>query len=249
MEQFPLYPIPSTTYALNRPEYPASLFHDLAQSCARTELVWEVGCGTGHATKHLASHFDKVCATDASSEQISKATPLRGVSYLSSSASVCPLANDSVDLVFTAQALHWFDRQEFVNETVRALKAQGTLAYLYYSELEEDSIITSTINKELTAIFDMHGPTGWKNAYESPDYTLPFERIEQKMYSMDAHWSLLEFSNYLHTRFDVISCMEVTGVDPTLSLLQKLSTIWFDPESKVRFRWPITLCTAEYPHK
>lgn len=247
--QFPDYPISPHLYAEHRPQYPGELFRELAQSCQGTDLAWEAGCGTGQATKYLSSHFSRIVATDASSDQISKATSLKQVSYLTSSASVSPLANDSADLVFTAQAIHWFDRQAFVNEAIRVLRPQGTFAYLYYSTMQEDSAITATTNRELSNIFNNHGPAEWRNAYETPDFSLPFQAFEFRQYLMEANWNFIQLSNYLHTRIDIKACEEATGSDPVVPLMQKLAEHWPDPEVTVTFRWPVTLCIAERPLK
>ena len=247
--QFPAYPIASESYAQHRPDYPAELFRELAQSCQATHLAWEAGCGSGQATRSLSFHFDKVVATDASSDQILKATPLKGVSYLTSSASVSPLAENSADLVFTAQALHWFDRQAFVDEAVRVLKPQGTFAYLHYATMLEDSAIAAITNQELSLIFKSYGPAEWKNTYETRDFSLPFQAFEFREYQMEANWNLLQLSNYLHTRVDIAACAEATGEDPAVPLMQKLVKHWSDPDSTVAFRWPVTVCIAERPFK
>lgn len=68
-------------YAKYRPTYPPELFRALAVAASSPGLVWDVACGNGQASVGLASHFDRVVATDASSEQLARAAPHERVDY------------------------------------------------------------------------------------------------------------------------------------------------------------------------
>lgn len=59
-------------YAQARPEYPDALFDVLAAQVPATAHVWEPGCGSGQATRGLASRFAHVHATDPSAQQIAR---------------------------------------------------------------------------------------------------------------------------------------------------------------------------------
>jgi len=48
------------------------------------------------------------------------------LAYLNFPAEALPFKRSSVDVVFVAQALHWFDRPKFYTETARVLRPGGT---------------------------------------------------------------------------------------------------------------------------
>ena len=54
-----------------------------------------------------------------------------GIAFCDATAEALPARGASIDLVFSAQALHWFDRPAFYRECGRVLKPGGTVAILY----------------------------------------------------------------------------------------------------------------------
>ncbi|TXH78069.1 MAG: class I SAM-dependent methyltransferase, partial [Thiothrix sp.] len=110
------------TYANYRPQYPAELYTWLANISPSTESVWDCACGTGQASLGLAEHFQQVIATDASAQQIAVAEPHPKIEWRVASAEASGLADHSVDLITVAQALHWFDLEQFYAEAQRVLK-------------------------------------------------------------------------------------------------------------------------------
>src|SRR5690606_3306632 len=105
-----------------RPGYPEALFEWLASQCEDRSLAWDCATGSGQAAIALARHFRQVIATDASAEQIANAGTAERVEYRVASAERSGLADESVDLVTVAQALHWFDIAAFHAEVKRVLK-------------------------------------------------------------------------------------------------------------------------------
>ena len=47
-------------YARSRPEYPETLFEQLAALCPVRQRAWDCGTGNGQAAIHLTRHFDRV---------------------------------------------------------------------------------------------------------------------------------------------------------------------------------------------
>jgi ubiquinone/menaquinone biosynthesis C-methylase UbiE len=84
-------------------------------------MAWDCAAGSGQATADLARRFDRVIATDASSEQISAAKPISNVEYRVATAEQSGLSDNCADLVTVAQALHWFDLPKFYAEARRVL--------------------------------------------------------------------------------------------------------------------------------
>ena len=59
-------------YAAARPEYPDGLFDLIAARVPGNANVWEPGCGSGQATRGLATRFAHIHATDPSAQQIAQ---------------------------------------------------------------------------------------------------------------------------------------------------------------------------------
>ena len=56
----------ASRYAAARPTYPQALFDWIAALAPARDRAWEAGCGSGQATRGLASVFGEVYATDPS---------------------------------------------------------------------------------------------------------------------------------------------------------------------------------------
>ena len=62
------------TYKSARPGYPDVLFDWIAEQSFHTQLVWDVGTGSGQAALALAQRFARVHATDIDPAQLQQAT-------------------------------------------------------------------------------------------------------------------------------------------------------------------------------
>ncbi|KAM5151701.1 uncharacterized protein ACMZJ9_009943 [Mantella aurantiaca] len=92
----------------------------------------DVGCGTGQNTRVLSPHFEKILGTDISEAQIEEAKNALvspNVTYRACPAEEVPVADDSVDLLTAATAVHWFNTDKFLKEVDRILKPSGCLAF------------------------------------------------------------------------------------------------------------------------
>jgi len=65
----------SELYKRYRPGYPDELFQFLFDVCKDHELVWDCATGNGQAAIQLTPYFKKIIASDASTEQLSHASP------------------------------------------------------------------------------------------------------------------------------------------------------------------------------
>ena len=142
----------SSLYNKYRFDYPKSLYNHIfafmGQENLPNERRWtlavDVGCGTGHNTWPLAEHFEHVIGVDLSETQLKQARQnhghLKNVTFKQGSAHNLEfLADGSVDLVTTAMALHWFDREKFYRECQRVLRPGGILAAVgFVIDLEDD---------------------------------------------------------------------------------------------------------------
>ncbi|MEO7503228.1 MAG: class I SAM-dependent methyltransferase, partial [Gemmatimonadaceae bacterium] len=97
-------------------------------------VALDCATGNGQAARGLAPHFDRVVATDASAEQITRAEPRSGIEYRVARADSSGLSDKSVDLVTVAQALHWLDPEALFREVKRVLAPGGAIAVWAYSD-------------------------------------------------------------------------------------------------------------------
>ena len=89
----------------------------------------------------------RVVATDASARQIASARSHPRVEYSVAPAEASGLPDRSVELVTVAQAVHWFDRQEFWAEVSRVLVPGGVLAVWCYHLFHLDEPVDRVIRR------------------------------------------------------------------------------------------------------
>ena len=121
----------------------------------RNEIVLDVGCGPGPATRLLAPHFDIVYGADPGESMIQTAKELSGksksgnpivykVAGVESIDKIDGLQHSSVDLITAATAVcicenvecsslmsiqaHWFEMPQFWKAAAKLLKPGGTVA-------------------------------------------------------------------------------------------------------------------------
>jgi ubiquinone/menaquinone biosynthesis C-methylase UbiE len=120
-------------YERGRPEYPPAAIGALAAELGlgRDARVLDLGAGTGKLTRALlAAGLDVVAVEpqgalrDALIEAVGSERVLEGL------AENIPLADDSVDAVTVADAIHWFDHAPALAEIARVLRPGGGLAVL-----------------------------------------------------------------------------------------------------------------------
>jgi len=128
----------STEYSVYRPGYPKELFSYLSSISQSNERAWDCATGNGQSALAVSKHFDEVIATDASKNQIDNAVEEMGIIYRVEKAEKTSIDNESVDLITVAQALHWFNIEEFSNEALRVLKAKGVLAVWAYGLVDKN---------------------------------------------------------------------------------------------------------------
>jgi ubiquinone/menaquinone biosynthesis C-methylase UbiE len=83
----------------------------------------------------LSKSFKQVYATDISSTMLQNAVKKPNITYsISSAEDLSQFPSNSIDLVTAATSAHWFNITEFIKESFRVLKPQGTLAIWGYSQ-------------------------------------------------------------------------------------------------------------------
>lgn len=123
-------------YVEHRPRYPESLIEDLRLRTIgdRGELLIDWGCGTGELTFPLSPYFDRVRAVDVGAERISIAEEtarregIGNVELQVGKAEELEIAPESCDLITSASAFHWMDRELLSERAFAGLKPGGAVA-------------------------------------------------------------------------------------------------------------------------
>jgi len=136
----------ASLYAKFRPTYPPKVRELISEFIRKNgggfQKMIDVACGSGQGTFHMIDLFDQVCGIDISQEQVhqaqekSKQLNCQNVEFCVGAAERLPFADESIDLVTCAEALHWFDESSFYPEADRVLKHKGCLAAYGYGHVE-----------------------------------------------------------------------------------------------------------------
>lgn len=235
-------------YALSRPHYPQPLFDYLQQLAGAQSVVWEVACGSGQATADLAARFERVHASEPSAAALAHAPQIDGVSYVCEAAERTHLADDSVDLIVVAQALHWFDQPVFFAECERVLRPGGVLAAWCYQDFDPPAAIAAAVHG-FRARIARYWPEQRRlidQAYAFTDW--PFEPIEVPGFALTAEWELGQLIGYLSSFSAVVRCAKATGSEPVQAFVEQFARQWGDAHTARRIRWPLKLhCRRRTP--
>jgi SAM-dependent methyltransferase len=216
----------------------------LASIASRRKLAWDCASGNGQAAIGLASHFERVIATDASAAQIGAAPPHPGISYGVARAEASGLADRSIDLITVAQALHWLDLDAFYSEVRRVLHPRGVLAAWCYGEHSVDAggPIDGLVGHFYRSIVGPYWPPE-RRLIEKGYRTIPFPFIELSppRFELETVWTLDELLGYLRTWSATNRFREATGIDPVVTLGHELAPLWSPTGEPRRVRWPLAL--------
>jgi SAM-dependent methyltransferase len=223
-----------------RPSYPAALFERLAALSPAQKLAWDCGTGNGQAAIGIAERFDRVIATDASSEQIAEAKAHPRVEYRIAAAESSGIAEASVDLVTVAQAIHWFDLDRFYAEVRRVARPRAVIAAWCYALMETEAAIDAEILRFYTDVVGPYWPK--ERVYVDAlyrDLPFPFEEIAMPSLAMECEWSLDDVLGYVDTWSPVRIYRRQRGADPLAELAEPLARAWGPSELRRRIRFPL----------
>ncbi|MGO4573862.1 class I SAM-dependent methyltransferase [Microvirga sp. 2TAF3] len=231
----------SSDYAAYRPTYPRAAVDYLASLCAGHDVALDVGCGTGQLSVLLAEDFDKVIATDASAQQIEKATPHPRVDYRVAAAERSGLADHSVDLITAAQAAHWFDLPAFYAEARRIGKPGAILALVTYGVVQADPEINPVIQHFYKDVIGPYWPPERRHVEEGyRAFDFPFKELSPPPLAIEVQWRVADFIGYAETWSAVRGTEKALGREPVESFQRELVKAWGDPERRRAIRFPLS---------
>ena len=228
------------TYAQYRPKYPEEIYAYLSSLTSEHSLVWDCGTGNGQAAVGLAKYFNRVYATDASTEQISRAIQHPNVEYHVESAEHVSLSVSSVDLVTVAVAVHWFNFDEFYREVKRVLKLNGILAVWTYHLPEISSRIDPLLSQYYHEILNGYWPERIRYLYERyKTLPFPFGEILPPAFEMQANWHLNQLAGFLDSWSATQRYKEQKGSHPLEVIWDELCQAWGNEDELRLIRWPL----------
>ncbi len=139
-------------YELGRPGWPEELLDEVVTELGLEPVaeVLDLGAGTGKLTRLLVPRFARVVAVepdDAMRAVLEEVVP--ATKALAGRGEAIPLADGSVDAVFSAEAFHWFAGEESVAEIARVLRPRGALVILWNIPVE-----FADLGEEAEAVID-----------------------------------------------------------------------------------------------
>jgi SAM-dependent methyltransferase len=232
-------------YASFRPGYPAALFAWLAGTTTRLDAAWDAATGSGQAAWGLAHHFDRVIATDVSARQLRFARPHPRIDYRVARAEASGLADESVDLVVAAAAIHWFDLDRFYAEVRRVLRPGGVLAAWTYHVAHVDPPLDRVLWPFYRDVVGRHFARGARLVdARYAGIELPGERLRAPSFHVSASWSAREVLGFVRTWSGVRSYMASEGRDPVSDLTAPIEAALGGADRVREVRWPLYLRAA-----
>lgn len=225
----------SQQYAEFRPTYPQALYDFIYSHVRAFEVAWDSGTGNGQAARVLSDKFKKVLATDISREQLGQAYKAASISY-SLAGEKTEFASGSIDLITVAQAIHWFDFEEFYREVNRVAKPDAILAVWGYGLLR----INPDIDLLVTNFYKNTVGPYWNKqrrlideSYKSIPF--PFNEIKAPKFEISLTWSIDQLEGYLATWSAVQKFIEANEINPVSALMSQITPLWKNQRKTVQF--------------
>ncbi len=229
-------------YAQARPLYPEGLFDFLAGAAPGRSLAWDCGTGNGQAARALAKRFDRVVGSDASAKQLRQAEPVRNILYVQAESERLPGRTGSVDLLTVAQALHWFDLEQFYPEARRLLAAGGLLAAWAYGLPRGEPAFNRVLEAYYEGVLGAYWLPGRRfidDRYETLPF--PFEEVEAPEFEMATNWTLENVYAYLASWSAGAKYRNEHGRDPLELVRAQFQRAWGSTLEKKEIHWPVYL--------
>jgi len=246
----------ATNYAKYRPDYPALVFEELMRRHkGGIHLAVDVGAGTGQASIPLTQYFDKVIAVDPS--QTVDTSQSEKLEFRRSVAEQIDFIPDAaVDLIVSAEAIHWFDLPRFWKECDRLLKSNGTLSFWGYGvptlENKEAEVLLQHFDRITLGKYWRPNRSHIEDCYVNikPDQSY-FPLGERWGFSHTSTTSLASFIGHLDTWSHLAAYRTANNIDrssandPLNVFHQKMLSIFKEgDDSSVTFSYPIFMVFA-----
>ncbi len=224
-------------YKKFRPTYPQELYDYLLSFITVKRSAWDCGTGNGQVAQELSKYFKEVYATDISPKQIEMAAIRKNIFYKVEGAEKTSFENNFFDIIMVAQAIHWFNFDEFYKEVKRTLKTDGILAIVGYGLIKANDELNKIINKFYHEIIGSYWDKERK--YVDENYkTIPFPFKEMKTPSFvnTFNWTFEQLIGYINTWSAVQHFIKLNNSNPVEIIYDELKNVWKnDPVKNISF--------------
>ena len=231
-------------YAAHRPTYPDALVDYLGSVAPARNIAWDCGCGSGQLSMLLVRQFRRVIAMDASAQLLARAPRHESVEYRHARVEESGLEDDSVDLVVSAQAAHWFDLPSWYDEARRVARRGAVIALVTYA--------VPTVNDEVDrALRDFHSrilAPFWPPERRHVDagyasLPFPFVEIAAPRLEITREWTLDDTLAYIDTWSSVQALLSAGESTRLVEFRQSMASAWH-PSGTKRVTFPVTIRAA-----
>jgi ubiquinone/menaquinone biosynthesis C-methylase UbiE len=221
----------SKIYATFRPTYPDELYRFIFGHLQNFDHAWDCATGNGQVARVLATQFEKVYATDISSQQLDYAVQAGNIYYRAEPAEKTSFSDDGFDLITVAQAIHWFNLPAFYNEVKRTARPDAWVAIWGYTNCAIQDEIDSHV---LHFYREVVGPY-WDEARkivedEYKSLPFPFDEIITPRFSIKTEWTADAFSGYLTSWSATQKFIKANGFNPVPEVMEKIKPLWQDKQ-------------------
>jgi SAM-dependent methyltransferase len=170
----------------------------------------DVGCGTGLSTVALKEIARKVVGVDAASEMVALAQRDPSIEYFVAGAEQLPFQDAEFDLMTLSQAFHWLDREKFLEEARRVLRADGWLIVYdnyFLGRMEENAGFNEWFRENYPKRFPAPARGGLVFSAEDSE-NAGFHLLGHEQLPNITRFSLTGLVDYLLTHSNVIAAVE-----------------------------------------
>lgn len=229
-------------YASARPTYPQELYEYIESLCKEKNKLWDCATGTGQAALPLSQYFNQVYATDINAQQVEAANKAKNITYSVASAENTEFADESFDLITVAQALHWFDYENFWPEVDRVLKTDGVFIAWGYDWTKIDFDVDFQIEKNLFELLtDYWQPKAkilW-GGYAVEKVSFPYQQVKAPKLTIDLEWNLEQLFDYFLSWSATQAYIKDNGTSLIELAKTQVQKIWGNPKETKLIQWPI----------
>lgn len=231
----------SDKYAKYRPTYPNELIDFINSLVKNKNNVWDCGTGSGQLAEKLSTSFEKVFATDISKSQLDNAIKKENIFYSVQSAEKTNFDDKYFDLITVAQAIHWFNFDEFYNEVKRTLKDDGFFAIIGYGLIQIDSNLDGVILDFYKNVVGSYWDKERKYIDENYEtIPFPFDEIITPKFYIKSEWTFEHLLGYFETWSAIKHFIKANNFNPVDNIFDKLKNAWGNDVTK-EISFPILL--------
>jgi SAM-dependent methyltransferase len=161
------------------------------------------------------------------------------VEYRVAAAENSDLANDSVDLVTVAQALHWFDLDQFYPEVRRVVKPSGIIAAWAYKLATVTPMVDAVVDHYYSDVVGPYWPAERVLVEKFEELPFAFDKVAPPSFAMTAEWTIEHLLGYLRTWSATQRFIAAEKRDPLEEVGKEFRKTWGDQRRRVI--WPLTV--------